>query len=87
MKNMPKKLKNSTLLSVPPKKVKLCSCMELKVDERLLWTPEHAYKAMQEIKSKHEYLNEECIEEIMFSLNQIWLAREECHLKRVKESF
>lgn len=36
---------------------------------------------------KHDIFNEEAIEEILFSLNQIWLAREECHLRRVKDSY
>lgn len=39
LKNIPKRLKSSNLLNIPPKKVKMCSCMELKVDEKLLWTP------------------------------------------------
>lgn len=39
------------------------------------------------MKIKYDTLNEECIEEVLFGLNQIWLAREENHLKRVRESY
>lgn len=40
----------------------MCSCMEVKIDERLLWTPEAAYKTMLNMKLKYDSLNEECIE-------------------------
>jgi hypothetical protein len=42
---------------------------------------------MLDMKIKYDTLNEECIEEVLFGLNQIWLAREENHLKRVRESY
>jgi hypothetical protein len=32
-------------------------------------------------------MNEDCIEEILFELNKIWLAKEEVHINRVKESY
>lgn len=32
-------------------------------------------------------MNEDCIEETLFELNKIWLAKEEVHVNRVKESY
>jgi hypothetical protein len=39
------------------------------------------------MKLKYEEMNEDCIEETLFELNKIWLAKEEVHVSRVKESY
>ena len=84
LKYIPKRLKTNSLLQAVPKKSKMCTCMEVKIDEKLVWTPTQSYKFMLDMKMKYETLNEECIEEVLFGLNQIWLAREENHVKRVR---
>jgi len=61
--------------------------MDIRIEEKLIWTPTQSYKFMLDMKLKYESLNEECIEELLFGLNQIWLAREENHVKRVRESY
>lgn len=61
--------------------------MEVKIDERLLWTTAASYKIFLDMKIKYESLTEDCIEEILFELNKIWLGREEAHVRRVKEAY
>lgn len=75
LKNIPRRLKTNGLNHRIPDKTKLCTCMDIKIDERLLWTPEAAYRALLEMKIKYGSLDEECIEETLFELNKIWLAR------------
>ena len=84
---IPKRLKANGLLQQRPNKPKLCSCMDIRIEEKLIWTPTQSYKFMLDMKLKYESLNEECIEEVLFGLNQIWLAREENHVKRVRENY
>lgn len=57
-------------------KRKMCTCMEVKIDERMLWTPESCYRLMLDMKIKYDSLSEDCIEEVLFELNKIWLAKE-----------
>ena len=87
MKNIPKRAKNNSLNHRFAEKRKACSCMDIKIDERILWTPEICYKKMLDMKMKYESLNEDCIEEVLFELNKIWLGREEARVKRVKEMY
>ncbi len=54
----------------------MCTCMEVKIDERMLWTPESCYRLMLDMKIKYDSLSEDCIEEVLFELNKIWLAKE-----------
>jgi hypothetical protein len=66
LNNIPKRLKGNCLNHRLPDKKKVCSCMEIRIDERLLWTPENCYKVMLEMKMKYDSLTEDCIEEVLF---------------------
>lgn len=35
--------------------------MEVKIDERMLWTPASCYKTLLDLKLKYQEMNEECI--------------------------
>ena len=61
--------------------------MQIKIDERLLWTPAVCYKTLLSMKMKYESLTQDCIEEVLFELNKIWLGREEAHVRRVKDAY
>ena len=50
--------------------------MNIKIDERLLWTPAASYKILLDMKIKYDSLTEDCIEQLLFELNKIWLGRE-----------
>jgi hypothetical protein len=39
---------------------------------------------MLEMKLKYEEMSEDCIEETLFELNKIWLAKEEAHISKIK---
>lgn len=45
---------------------KPCRCLDLRPKEELLWSPAECYRALLAIKMKYDYLNEECIEEVLF---------------------
>jgi hypothetical protein len=62
LKYIPKRLKSNSLIQTVPKKAKLCSCMDIHIEEKLIWTPTQSYKFMLDMKMKYENLNEECIE-------------------------
>lgn len=86
LKNIMKRLKGSGLNQQIERK-RACSCCEVKIDEKLLWTPTACYKIMLEMKLKYEQMSEDCIEETLFELNKLWLIREENHISRIKESY
>lgn len=58
--------------------------MDVKIDEKLLWTPTACYKKVLELKIKYGSLTEECIEELLFELNRIYKSREEESVKKVE---
>ena len=39
------------------------------------------------MKMKYDYLNEECIEEVLFEINRIYLSREEKAVRKVKAGY
>ena len=80
-------MKSNNLNHRPPEKRKVCTCMEVKIDERLLWTPAVCYKTLLNMKMKYDSLTEDCIEEVLFELNKVWLGREEAHVRRVKDVY
>lgn len=56
LKNLTKRLKSNSLSQQIERK-KACNCCEIKLDERLLWTPSACYKIMLEMKLKYEEMN------------------------------
>lgn len=66
LKNIPKRLKSNNLNHRPPERKRMCTCMDVKIDERLLWTPAACYKMLLEMKIKYDSLTEDCIEEVLF---------------------
>jgi hypothetical protein len=38
------------------------------------------------MKLKYDFLNEDCIEEVLFEMNRIYTAREERVVKKIKQS-
>ena len=83
LSNILKKLKQNKLNYKPFEK-KVCACKEIKINEKLLWSPVECYKLMLEMKMKYDYLNEECIEEVLFEVNRIYLGREEKAVRKVR---
>jgi len=49
-------MKNNSLNHKLADKKKMCSCMEIKIDERLLWTPESSYRVLFNMKIKYDSL-------------------------------
>ena len=39
---------------------------------------------MLEMKMKHDSLNEECIEEVLFEMNKLYLSKEETRVNKLK---
>lgn len=74
LKNIIKRLKNNSL-NVKPIEKKVCSCKDMKLNEKLLWSPVQCYKTMLEMKVKYDYLSEDCIEEVLFEMNRIYSAK------------
>ena len=66
LKNINKRFKSNTLVHQAGQKKNICSCMEVRIDERLLWTPAASYKTLLNLKLKYESLTEDCIEEVLF---------------------
>jgi rRNA-processing protein FCF1 len=57
--------------------------MQVKVDEKLLWSPSLCYKKALELKIKYNSnLTEDCIEEMLFEMNKVYCAKEDTALKR-----
>ncbi len=46
-------MKNNNLNHKLPDKRNICSCMDVKIDERLLWTPTASYKIFLDMKIKY----------------------------------
>ena len=42
---------------------------------------------MLQMKMKYDYLNEECIEEVLFQINRIYLSKEEKSIKKVRTGY
>lgn len=65
-----------------------CHCMEIRVDERLLWTPSLCYKKLLQLKIKYNSnLTESCIEELLFELNKIYTSKQQTNIKKIEESY
>ncbi len=71
MKNIVKKIKLGHL-SITHAGKKACSCSTNKVPEKLVWSPAECYKLLLGLKMKHDYLSEDCIEEVLFEMNRIY---------------
>jgi hypothetical protein len=57
--------------------------MQVKIDEKLLWSPSLCYKKALELKIKYNSnLTEDCIEEMLFEMNKVYSAKEDAALKR-----
>jgi hypothetical protein len=82
LKNIEQRKRKNEL--IPKFTKKSCSCMDVKIDEKLLWTPTACYKKVLELKIKYGSLTEECIEELLFELNRIYKSREEESVKKVE---
>ena len=67
LKNVLKRLKSNQLTLTKNNK-KSCSCSNsLQArQESILWSPVECYKIMLAMKLKYDYLNEDCIEEVLF---------------------
>ena len=85
LKNITKRTKSSS--QNYPERKRTCSCCDIKIDERLVWSPTACYKILLEMKLKYEEMSEDCIEESLFELNKIWLAKEEAHVNKIKEQY
>jgi hypothetical protein len=56
LKNITKRLKSNSLNQQFERK-RACSCCEVKIDERMVWTPGACYKIMLEMKLKYQEMN------------------------------
>lgn len=53
LKYIPRRLKANNLLQQRPSKQKLCTCMDIRIEEKLIWTPTQSYKFMLDMKLKY----------------------------------
>lgn len=56
LKSILKRLK-ANQLNLKPIEKKVCSCREIKLNEKLLWSPVQCYKILLEMKVKYDYLS------------------------------
>jgi hypothetical protein len=86
MKNIFKKIKTGQI-HIQNGSKKACSCVATKINEKLVWSPAECYRLLLGLKVKYDYLNEDCIEEVLFEMNRIYGTREDKRVCKLKDHY
>ena len=86
MKNIFKKIKTGQI-NIRNGSKKACSCVATKINEKIVWSPAECYRLLLGLKVKYDYLNEDCIEEVLFEMNLIYGTREDKRVGKLKDHY
>ena len=61
---------------------------QFQIVERLLWVPADAFDFVGQVREKYDSaFSEQCVEELLLGLNNIWMQREQNQISRLRKKY